>query len=351
VLVRVEGGDVDIHEAHVRVLERGAAGRGEVAVARADADDHVRLGREPVRRGAAGRAHSPEVLRVIPVQRPAAGLGGADRDAGLLDELAQRLLGARINNATARHDERLVRAMNRRESGVQRPPLRRGPADVPLAVAQEFHGHVEGLGLHVLRQRDRDGAGLGRVGQHAQRGQGDRIQLLGTLHPVEEAGERPERVGDLDAEVVREFEPLQHRIGDAGREGVRGQQQRGQPVRGGQRRSGEHVRRARPDRGGCGERGAAAVHAGETDGLVHHRLLVTRLVVGQQRRVRHVGLLERLPESGDVAVAEDAEDPRNRPLPDIAVHGVLVREEFDERLADGHPAGGGHQRAPLLAGR
>jgi hypothetical protein len=68
VLVRVERGDVDVHEAHIRVLERGAAAGGEVAVARADADDHVRLGREPVRRGAAGRADCPEVLRVVPVQ-------------------------------------------------------------------------------------------------------------------------------------------------------------------------------------------------------------------------------------------------------------------------------------------
>src|SRR5699024_7255415 len=48
VLVGVEAGDVEVDEAHVRVGEGRAARGREIAVAGADADDHVRRGGDPV---------------------------------------------------------------------------------------------------------------------------------------------------------------------------------------------------------------------------------------------------------------------------------------------------------------
>ncbi|OEI69324.1 hypothetical protein Cus16_1167 [Curtobacterium sp. ER1/6] len=142
---------------------------------------------------------------------------------------------------------------------------------------------------------------------------------------------------------MRHLDLLQHRVRGPGRERVRRQQQRRQPVRRREGGGGEHVRGARADRRRAGEGRTTTVHAREPDGLVHHRLLVARLVVGQQTRLLHVQLLDRLTEARDVAVPEDAEDPRDRALAVVAVDGPLVREERDEGLADGHAAGGGHR--------
>ena len=61
---------------------------------------------------------------------------------------------------------------------------------------------------------------------------------------------------------------------------------------------------------------------------VNHRLLVTCLVVRQQVGV----LVERLPDSGDVAVPEDPEAPFEEPLLDSVPLDVLRGEEPDERL-------------------
>jgi hypothetical protein len=50
--------------------------------------------------------------------------------------------------------------------------------------------------LDVLGQRQHHGAGVDRVGQHAH-GRGQRgEELLGSVDPVEEPGDRPERVVD-----------------------------------------------------------------------------------------------------------------------------------------------------------
>ena len=67
-----------------------------------------------------------------------------------------------------------------------------------------------------------------------------------------------------------------------------------------------------------------------------HRLLVAREHVGHL-----VARLEqRLTDAGDVAVAEDAEAAGDQPLLDPVALGVLVRQEADERLADGEPHAG-----------
>ncbi len=61
---------------------------------------------------------------------------------------------------------------------------------------------------------------------------------------------------------------------------------------------------------------------------MNHRLLVPCLVVRQQIGV----LVERLPDSGDVAVPKDPEAPFEEPLLDAVPLDVLRGEEPDERL-------------------
>jgi hypothetical protein len=68
---------------------------------------------------------------------------------------------------------------------------------------------------------------------------------------------------------------------------------------------------------------------------VDHRLLVARLVVGQDVGV----LLERLPHAAEVAVAEDAEAAGEEGLAAPVALDVLSGEEADERLGDGEPHG------------
>ena len=62
-----------------------------------------------------------------------------------------------------------------------------------------------------------------------------------------------------------------------------------------------------------------------------HRLLVLRL----QERHRFVLLLQRLPDSADVAVTEDPENRRDQPLDLTVTFGVLGRQVPDHGLADG----------------
>ncbi len=218
---------------------------------------------------------------MVPDQGAAAGLRGPDGDPGRLDEGGELLRRVGVQHAATGDDDRTLRRTDRRHRTSQGTVLRQRATDVPLARLQERHRDVEGLGLHVLRQGDRHGAGLGRVGQDAHRGEGDREQLLGPLDAVEEARQGPERVGHLQRGVVRHLDLLQDRVGGPGREGVGRQQRRGagSSSRGGRC---QHVRGARADGRRRREGRTAAVHAREADGLVHHRLLVAGLVVGQQ---------------------------------------------------------------------
>ncbi len=218
-----------------------------------------------------------------------------------------------------------------------------GAADPPLAFGQELLRDVEGLGLDILRQRDGDGAGLGRVGQDAQAVVERGEQLLRPGDPVEELGQRPERVVDGDVVGVGLLELLQDRVRGARGEGVGGQQQHRQPVGGGQRGAGQQVRGTRADRGADGERLAAAGVPGVAHGLVDLGLLVPALVVRHDGRVKLLVLLQRLAHTGHVAVPENAERARDQPFAVLhavdGVNGVLLGKVFDDGLRHRHPAG------------
>ncbi len=341
-LVGVDRGDVDVDELHVRVLERGPGRGGEVLVAGADADDQVRLGGDGVGRRRAGGADGAEGELVVPGQDADAGLGVAHRDAGQLDEPGEFLVGVGVEHAAAGDDQRALRGADRVGGAADVLVVGVGAADPPFAFGEEFLGHVEGLGLDVLGQRDGDRAGLGRVRQDAQSVVERGEQLLGPGDPVEELGQRPEGVVDGDVVGVGLLELLQHGVRGPGGEGVARQQQHGQPVGGGQRRAGEQVRGTRADRGADREGLAAPGVPGVADGLVRLGLFVPALVVRHDRRVELLVLLEGLADAGDVAVAEDPERARNQPFPEVLaadrVDGVLLGQVFDDGLGDRHSA-------------
>ena len=69
---------------------------------------------------------------------------------------------------------------------------------------------------------------------------------------------------------------------------------------------------------------------------MHHRLLVARLVVGEQLWA----LVERLADPGDVAVAEDPEAAAEEAVLHPVAFDVLLREEPDERLRRREPRRG-----------
>ena len=59
-----------------------------------------------------------------------------------------------------------------------------------------------------------------------------------------------------------------------------------------------------------------------------------------------LSLHQRLPESGDVAVSEDAEAARNQPPLNSVALGVLPDEEPHQRLSDSQPDPLAHPRPP-----
>ena len=204
---------------------------------------------------------------------------------------------------------------------------------------EQLGGPVERLGLDVLGQRDRRRAGLGLVGQDAHRAEQRGGQLLRAMDPVEEPRHRPERVVDGHVRPERELELLEDGVRDARRERVARQQQDRQPVDRRERGAGDHVRRARPDRRRAGERREPVPHPGERGRGVDHRLLVAGLAIRQESRRRQLGLEQRLPHPGDVAVAEDPEAALDQAVARAVALGVLGGEEPDDRLADGQPDG------------
>ena len=94
----------------------------------------------------------------------------------------------------------------------------------PDALGEEALGIIEGLGLHVLAERQRHRAAFGRVGQHLHGALQRRDDLLGPRDAVEIARHRPEAVIGADRAVAETLDLLQHRVGRAVGEDVAGQQ-------------------------------------------------------------------------------------------------------------------------------
>lgn len=210
----------------------------------------------------------------------------------------------------------------------------------PGALGEELVGPVVGLGLDVLGQREGDRARLHRVGEDAHRLEGRRDQGLGAGDAVEVPRHRAQGVVDRHIARVGDLELLEHRVGDAGREDVAGEQEHREVVDGGERGAGDQVGRAGADRRRHRVGGQAVRLAGVADGRVDHRLLVAALV---ERHVVAV-LDQRLAEAADVPVAEDAPGRADQPLPYAVALRVLGGEEADECLGDRQPRRRGLRR-------
>ena len=156
----------------------------------------------------------------------------------------------------------------------QRGRVRQWPGDVPGPLAKEPGRPVERLGLHVLRQRQGDRAGLRLTGQHAHCLQRGVDQLLGPRDSVPIAGDRPEGVVDRDLLRPACLQLLKNGPDPPGGEHVTGKEEHREPVDRGSRRAGDHVGRAGADRAGAGEYLEPVGHAGVGRGRVHLRLFV-----------------------------------------------------------------------------
>ena len=217
-------------------------------------------------------------------------------------------------------------------AAARRPPdlvrVGREATEAVQAVFEEACGIVVGFGLHVLAEGERHRAAFGRVGQHGHRPAERRHDLLGPHDAVEIARDRAETVVGADRPVAEILDLLQNRIGPAAGEDVAGNEQHRQAIDMRHRGGGDHVGRARPDRGRAGHHAPAARGLGEGDRRMRHRLLVVG-AIGRQRLARGV---ERFAEPGDIAVAEDGEHALEEPLLAAVDLHLLRAEEPDHRL-------------------
>ena len=292
----------------------------------------------PMTRSAASQAALPQAEPVVPgepkfigcSQRGGAlaGLGFQDGDVAAGGEVGEQVLGAGIEDAAAGDDHRRLRGPDRGDDLGDLDRVGLGAADAPDAGLEEALGVVVGLGLHVLAEGEADRAAVDGVGHRAQR-PGERGQeVLGAGEAVEVAGDRLEGVVGRDGAVVEVLDLLEHRVGAAVGEDVAAEEEHRQAVDVGERRGGDHVGGARPDRGGDGVRAAAALGLGVGDGGVGHRLLV----LAAPGRERVADAVQRLADAGDVAVAEDRPDALDEAL---VVLGHLDRQPAHHRLRRG----------------
>ena len=168
--------------------------------------------------------------------------------------------------------------------------------------------HLEGLGGQILGEGDGYCTCLGRVGENPHGIEQRRRQLLASPYPIEISRDRAKAVVHRDVQASGVLELLQDWVGTARGEDVAGQEQHGNAISGRDRGAGHEVRRPWSDRSRAGKGAQPIRHAGKANRGVHHRLLIAGEVV----REVIAGLQQRLSESGDIAVPEDAEQPAKK---------------------------------------
>ncbi len=234
-------------------------------------------------------------------------------------------------NTAAGHDQRALCGANGFDGTIQRGTIRLAAADEPHALFKKLFRVIVGLGLHVLRQRQRHCAAIGGRGEHAHgfRQRGD--QLLGPIDAVPIPRYGFETVVHTRILRRRRFNLLQDRRHIAPRKDVAGQQQHRQAIDGGQRRAGNHVGCARPDGRRAGVGTQTVTGFGKAGGEMHAGLLVAHQDIWKIEI-----LLQRLADAGDISVAKDAEHSGKKlMLPAISLH-ILILEKANQRLCCGH---------------
>jgi len=210
---RIAGADVEVEEPHLGVLEQRLRRRGEIGVARADPDDQVGLGGQQVRGQAAGFADPADVQRMAGQHRALARLGFGEGHLEAFGKCLQGRIRPGVLDPAAADDQRLALALEGRHSIADHRLGGRAPVEAMDTFLQEVIRVIPGLGLHVLRQRQGDGTGFGRVGEHAHGVDRRAHQLLGAVDAVPVFAHRTEGVVGADAQVMELLDLLQHRVG------------------------------------------------------------------------------------------------------------------------------------------
>ena len=189
------GGDVHVHERHVRIAEGRAAGGREVREAGADPQHQVGLGARPgwprtsrwrpSRPATAGGRTGARPCRPASRRRGSRPLSANDRSA---------VGGLGVANAAARDDQRPLRGPDQAGRAPQERLVGERARDHPAPLGEELLGELPRLGLHVLRKGDAGRPGLGRIGEDAHRAEERRGKLLGPPDPIPEPAHRPEGV-------------------------------------------------------------------------------------------------------------------------------------------------------------
>ena len=246
----------------------------------------------------------------------------------------------RVAYAAAADQERLLSVLDDLDRLVDRILGRRAALDAPYALLEEVNRVVVGFRLHVLRQGDRNSAGVGGVGQHAHRGDHVGHDLFRTVDAAPVLGDSLERIVRRDGQVLRLLHLLENRVRLAGRIDVARQDQNRDVVCGSGRSSGDHVACAGADGRGGREDLLAAHLLGVADSGERHALLVLALVYDHVLEL----LLNAVGKADNVAVAGQHKDALDELVLNlVAVHvdvaDILVFEEADEclgcRQADG----------------
>jgi hypothetical protein len=238
---------VDADELHLGVLKQRVRAGGKIGQTRSNADDEIGLTGDF---SGTGRARDPKAAkqerRLVP-QRPLSRACFADGNPKRFDERLQLLARVGILDAPAGNEQRPLRLGQKGDRLLNSLGVRLASLDLPETLAEKLGGIIVGVRLYVLRKRNRHGACLRRVGQHAH-GLGKRGQkLLGAADPVEEPTDRTETVVDARIRRDRVFQLLQHDPLVPGCVIIAGQQQHRQAIDGGGGRAGDHVGCPRPD--------------------------------------------------------------------------------------------------------
>ena len=167
--------------------------------------------------------------------------------------------------------------------------------------SEKGFGIIVGLRLYVLRQGERHGPAVGRVGQHAQSLRQAFEDLLRSGDAVPPARDRPKAIINRDSRVAEPLDLLQHGIGAPARKDIAGQEQQRESIgmRDGRRR--HHVSCARANRTRAGHHAAPPARLSEADRSQAHGLLVMRA----QGRQPLASLVQRLTDSSDIAMPEN----------------------------------------------
>ena len=246
---------------------------------------------------------------------------------------------AGVLHAAARHDHRALGGAQQGGGLVNLGHVGRLAADAVEATREEGLRIVIGPALQVLRQAEEGRAAIGGVKQGGK-GCGQGLQDLGGVgDAVPVAADGPEGVVQAQRGVPEMLQLLQHGVGQAGQEGITTEHQHRQAVGVGQGRRCEQVRRPRPRTGGAEHEAAAEVVFGIGSGGEAHALFVLTPV---ERQVL-IHRIKRLAQTGDVAMAENAETAAANPGLFSVDHDILVHQPADDGLRHCQPEGGsGH---------